>query len=60
MDRPDRRRRDSCVDGITLAQASDGLEKCIAWDRERQKDRSPEAPPTADLGDAADYRIILA
>lgn len=47
------------LDGITLAQASDGLEKCIAWQLEGQKGMSPKAPRT-ELGDAADYRIILA
>lgn len=47
------------LDGITLAQASDGLEKCIAWQLEGQKGMSSKAPRT-DLGDAADYRIILA
>lgn len=47
------------LDGITLAQASDGLEKCIAWQLESQKGMSSKAPRT-DLGDAADYRIILA
>jgi hypothetical protein len=47
------------LDGITLAQASDGLAKCIAWDSESQKGMSPKSPRT-DLGDAADYRIILA
>jgi hypothetical protein len=48
------------LDGITLAQASDGLEKCIAWNRASQEIRSSKAPSRPDLGDAADYRIILA
>ncbi|GAA3917033.1 hypothetical protein GCM10023084_80060 [Streptomyces lacrimifluminis] len=47
-------------DGITLAQASDGLEKCIAWNRENDKNRSSKAPPLTELGEATDYRIILA
>ncbi|WP_327694797.1 hypothetical protein [Streptomyces sp. NBC_00459] len=47
------------LDGITLAQAADGLEKCIAWRMEGQKGVSSRSPLT-DLGDAADYRIILA
>jgi len=46
------------LDGITLAQASDGLEKCLAYDRELQKHRTPAT--RTDLGDAVDYRIILA
>lgn len=46
------------LDGITLAQASDGLEKCLAYDRENQKHSSPSM--RTDLGDAVDYRIILA
>ncbi|WP_105971845.1 hypothetical protein [Streptomyces geranii] len=46
------------LDGITLAQASDGLEKCLAYDRENQKQRTPAT--RTDLGDAAGYRIILA
>ncbi|WP_329277093.1 hypothetical protein [Streptomyces sp. NBC_01451] len=48
------------LDGITLAQASDGLEKCIAWHSESGQIRSSEAPSRPELGDAADYRIILA
>ncbi|WP_330291083.1 hypothetical protein [Streptomyces sp. NBC_00576] len=47
------------LDGITLAQASDGLEKCIARQLEGQKGMSSKMP-RPDLGDAADYRIILA
>ncbi|NEA61140.1 hypothetical protein [Streptomyces sp. SID12488] len=47
------------LDGITLAQASDGLEKCIALDHKHQEDLPPETR-TTDLGDADDYRIILA
>ncbi|WP_369036641.1 MULTISPECIES: hypothetical protein [Streptomyces] len=46
------------LDGITLAQASDGLEKCLAYDREMQKHQKPAT--RIDLGDAVDYRIILA
>ncbi|MFF3381104.1 hypothetical protein ACFYXF_50180 [Streptomyces sp. NPDC002680] len=46
------------LDGITLAQASDGLEKCLAYDREMQKHQKPAT--RTDLGDAVDYRIILA
>ncbi|WP_334593517.1 hypothetical protein [Streptomyces sp. B21-083] len=47
------------LDGITLAQASDGLEKCLAYDRESEKTTPPKMRRN-DLGDAADYRIILA
>ena len=46
------------LDGITLAQASDGLEKCFDWNRESRQGGSAAAP--SDLGDSADYRIILA
>ena len=46
------------LDGITLARASDGLEKCLAWDRETQ-DPSAKGPRN-DLGVAGRYRIILA
>ncbi|MDW4910822.1 hypothetical protein RB628_37275 [Streptomyces sp. ADMS] len=46
------------LDGITLARASDGLAKCLAWDREKQRDTTPRT--RTDLGDATDYRIILA
>ncbi|WP_055535760.1 hypothetical protein [Streptomyces graminilatus] len=48
------------LDGITLAQASDGLRKCIAWNQERQQEVSPKSLSQTGLGDAADYRIILA
>lgn len=44
------------LDGITLAQATDGLEKCLAYDLERQ--RNGGLP--MDLGTADSYRIILA
>ncbi|WP_405816694.1 hypothetical protein [Streptomyces sp. NBC_01390] len=47
------------LDGITLAQASDGLEKCLADNRESEKTLPPKMRGS-DLGDAADYRIILA
>ncbi|MFY7565815.1 hypothetical protein ACOT81_15125 [Streptomyces sp. WI04-05B] len=47
------------LDGITLAQASDGLEKCLAYNRESEKALPPKMRRD-DLGDAADYRIILA
>ncbi|MFI1352846.1 hypothetical protein ACH4TV_04560 [Streptomyces sp. NPDC020898] len=46
------------LDGITLTQASDGLEKCLARNHEDQQDMPSEM--RNDLGDAADYRIILA
>ncbi|MFF9812256.1 hypothetical protein [Streptomyces sp. NPDC014006] len=47
------------LDGITFAQAADGLKKCIAYDRASNKDlRGPARWP--DPGKAADYRIILA
>ncbi|MDR6973773.1 hypothetical protein J2X68_000442 [Streptomyces sp. 3330] len=41
------------LDGITFAQAADGLKKCLA---------AESGPPgsAADLGEAGDYRIILA
>lgn len=47
------------LDGITLAQASDGLARCLAYDRAHDGDRMGPAP-SEDLGDAAGYRIILA
>ncbi|MFI6932980.1 hypothetical protein [Streptomyces sp. NPDC050287] len=43
-------------DGITLAQASDGLGKCLAYHRQFPTGRSVGP----DLGAADDYRIILA
>ncbi|MFI2432068.1 hypothetical protein [Streptomyces sp. NPDC018693] len=45
------------LDGITFEQATDGLEKCIAFDKDRPE---PEGWSRLDLGKAADYRIILA
>ncbi|MFF0189194.1 hypothetical protein [Streptomyces sp. NPDC005244] len=39
------------LDGITFAQASDGLEKCLTAER---------GAPSAPLGEAKDYRIVLA
>ncbi|MFG3149733.1 hypothetical protein [Streptomyces sp. NPDC048243] len=39
------------LDGITFAQASDGLSKCLTAER---------GAPAAPLGEAEDYRIILA
>ncbi|MEU6229581.1 hypothetical protein [Streptomyces sp. NPDC047042] len=47
------------VDGITLAQAADGLKRCIAWERGNEKARGDKGPRT-EVGRAADYRIILA
>jgi len=44
------------LDGITLAQASDGLEKCLADDRKYASGRMNDT----DLGTADRYRIILA
>ncbi|WSP86792.1 hypothetical protein OG289_17515 [Streptomyces sp. NBC_01235] len=44
-------------DGITFAQAANGLQKCIDWNRQNM----PSAlAGEDDLGKAADYRIILA
>ncbi|MET7455342.1 hypothetical protein ABZT03_26295 [Streptomyces sp. NPDC005574] len=43
------------LDGITLAQAADGLNKCLAYDRSHE-----QAPGSPDLGTSAGYRIILA
>lgn len=43
------------MDGITWAQASDGLEKCVAYNR-----AGVHSPGETDLGKASDYRIILA
>ncbi|MEU6350576.1 hypothetical protein ABZ896_14755 [Streptomyces sp. NPDC047072] len=60
------------LDGITLEQAADGLAKCIAYDQETQASRANATAVTAgtgsptpawtppDLGDADEYRIILA
>ncbi|MEU0946381.1 hypothetical protein ABZ379_26995 [Streptomyces canus] len=44
-------------DGITLAQAADGLEKCLAYDRDRV---AHGGIASTDLGKADEYRIILA
>ncbi|WP_020136275.1 hypothetical protein [Streptomyces sp. 351MFTsu5.1] len=43
-------------DGITLAQAVDGLDKCLAYNRETTEAGSH----SPDLGKAQEYRIILA
>ncbi|MGW1724402.1 hypothetical protein ACWCQK_15875 [Streptomyces sp. NPDC002306] len=43
------------LDGITWAQAEDGLEKCVAFDRS-----GPYGSGRSELGKASDYRIILA
>nr|WP_141209229.1 hypothetical protein [Streptomyces griseorubiginosus] len=43
-------------DGITLEQAVDGLDKCLAYNRENMKAGSH----SQDLGEAREYRIILA
>lgn len=50
------------LDGITLAQAADGLEKCLAYDRDIAANRVSPGPDSfdQDLGAADDYRIILA
>lgn len=60
------------LDGITLEQASDGLAKCLAYDRENAANRANATAVTAgtgspgpgwsspDLGAVEDYRIILA
>jgi hypothetical protein len=44
-------------DGITLEQAVEGLDKCLAYDRDRV---AHGGIATADLGKADEYRIILA
>ncbi|MFC8428953.1 hypothetical protein [Streptomyces sp. NPDC057253] len=44
-------------DGITLEQAAQGLEKCLAWDRDRV---THGGIANTDLGKADEYRIILA
>ncbi|MFF1722245.1 hypothetical protein [Streptomyces sviceus] len=44
-------------DGITLEQAADGLDKCLAYDRESG---THGGVGDADLGKADEYRIILA
>ncbi|MFF0017039.1 hypothetical protein [Streptomyces sp. NPDC005374] len=43
-------------DGITLAQAVDGLDKCLAWQRHNEA----QGAHKMNLGKAEDYRIILA
>ncbi|MEU6380457.1 hypothetical protein [Streptomyces sp. NPDC046909] len=43
------------LDGITFEQAVDGLEKCIAYDKEFETKERP-----SQLGSADNYRIILA
>ncbi|MGW2044559.1 hypothetical protein ACWCPF_05160 [Streptomyces sp. NPDC001858] len=44
------------LDGVTAAQAADGLENCLAYD-----DAKPSGGLEKDyLGDAADYRMLLA
>ncbi|MEU0071607.1 hypothetical protein ABZ027_18970 [Streptomyces sp. NPDC006332] len=50
------------LDGITWAQASDGLEKCLADDREYASSRKYASGRMGgmDLGEADRYRIILA
>lgn len=51
------------LDGITLGQAADGLEKCLAYDRDIAANRDPSSPARSfgsDLGTADSYRIILA
>ncbi|WP_425248104.1 hypothetical protein [Streptomyces sp. NEAU-NA10] len=44
------------LDGVTFEQAADGLEKCIAFDKEHDSGGIDKSY----LGKAADYRIILA
>jgi hypothetical protein len=44
-------------DGITLEQAASGLDKCLAYDRDRVLHGGM---PSSDLGKADEYRIILA
>ncbi|WUV20564.1 hypothetical protein OG352_14335 [Streptomyces sp. NBC_01485] len=46
------------LDGITFTQAADGLRKCI--DRYGRNTATGTGLPGSDLGDTADYRIILA
>ncbi|MEV0978028.1 hypothetical protein [Streptomyces sp. NPDC049915] len=47
------------LDGITFAQAADGLEQCIAYD-DANNTTLPARERDPGLGKAADYRIILA
>ncbi|SER79988.1 hypothetical protein SAMN04487983_102291 [Streptomyces sp. yr375] len=44
------------LDGITFTQAADGLRKCL----DRDQLSAPTAFAGQDLGEAADYRIVLA
>lgn len=44
-------------DGITLEQAAAGLDKCLAWDRDRE---AQGGLAYTDLGSPEEYRIILA
>ncbi|WP_326668566.1 hypothetical protein [Streptomyces canus] len=44
-------------DGITLEQAAEGLDKCLAYDRDRV---AHGGIASSDLGKADEYRIILA
>ncbi|MFD7691602.1 hypothetical protein [Streptomyces sp. NPDC059781] len=48
---------DQLLDGITFEEATDGLKKCLAYDRARTGGPSGFR---ADLGAAEEYRIILA
>ncbi|MET8450697.1 hypothetical protein [Streptomyces sp. NPDC005209] len=50
------------LDGITFGQASDGLTKCLAYDRANKPKHTDGSPvsPSADLGRPSAYRIILA
>ncbi|WP_128376765.1 hypothetical protein [Streptomyces cavernae] len=52
------------LDGITFEQATDGLEKCLEYDRSNQESRQRQsgAPSLGapDLGSADGYRILLA
>ncbi|MFZ3469866.1 hypothetical protein ACODT4_12445 [Streptomyces sp. 2.9] len=45
------------ADGITLQDAADGLEKCLAYNRQHSNPSQFDQP---DPGRAADYRILLA
>ncbi|MCT9076870.1 hypothetical protein [Streptomyces fulvoviolaceus] len=46
------------VDGVTLEQARDGVEDCLAFEQGAQAARPKDM--RSDLGDPADYRILLA
>jgi hypothetical protein len=50
------------LDGIGFAQAAQGLDQCLAYDRDSRRSMPKDSPSRqeAGLGRASDYRIILA